>query len=70
MSKNKNNRGDKKPGRPKGTSRHIYHGKCDVRLTKEEDNMLNQLAERNDVSRSDVMRRALRDFARFNELDE
>lgn len=61
------NGGEKRgPGRPKGASRHIYHGKCDVRLTKEEDNMLRRLAERNDVTRSDVMRKALRDYWKFN----
>ena len=32
--------------------------------------MLNELADRNDVSRSDVMRKALRDLYRFNSDDE
>lgn len=40
--------------------------KCDVRLTKEEDQMLDYLAERNEQTRSSVMRRALRDMYRFN----
>lgn len=40
--------------------------KCDVRLTKEEDQMLDYLAERNEETRSSVMRRALRDMFRFN----
>lgn len=44
----------------------VFTNKCDVRLTKEENSMLNQLAERNDVSRSDVMRKALKDFFKFN----
>lgn len=63
-------RGDgsrRKAGRPKGASRHIYKGKCDVRLTAEEDFALSRLAEKNEVTRSDVMRRALRDYLKFNE---
>lgn len=43
-----------------------FSGKCDVRLTKKENDMLNELANRNDVSRSDVMRKALRDLYIFN----
>lgn len=56
-----------KPGRPNdGKS---YSGKCDVRLSTQEDAMLNTLAQRNNVSRSDVMRKALRDFYKFNSKD-
>ena len=54
-----------KRGRPR-FSGEFSSGKCDVRLTKEENNMLNELSERNGVSRSDIMRRALKDFHRFN----
>lgn len=43
-----------------------FSGKCDVRLTKKENDMLNYLAEINDVTRSTVMRKALKDFYRFN----
>lgn len=43
-----------------------FSGKCDVRLTKKENDMLNELANRNDVSSSDVMRKALRDLYIFN----
>ena len=59
----------KGPGRPKDSGHrgnNTYHGKCDVRLSKEEDSMLSQLAERNDVTRSDVMRRALKDYYKYN----
>ena len=71
---NKSNNGNERriirgPGRPLNSGKrggHTYHGKCDVRLTAEEDSMLSQLAERNDVTRSDVMRKALRDFWKFN----
>ena len=45
----------------------VYTGKCDVRLSSEEDSALSRLAERNGVSRSDIMRKALRDFVRWNE---
>lgn len=45
----------------------VFTGKCDVRLTTEQDNALSRLAERNGVSRSDVMRRAFSDFLKFNE---
>ena len=44
----------------------VFTGKCDVRLTTEENNALSRLAERNGVSRSDVVRKALRDFIKFN----
>ena len=47
-------------------SRKAFRGKCDVRLTAEEDLMLTRLAEKNEVTRSDIMRRALRDFVKFN----
>ena len=68
-SEDKNDRGGlRRPGR--GDKSLRYAGKCDVRLSAEEDSILNELANRNNVSRSDVMRRALMDFARFNGLDE
>lgn len=54
----------RRPGRPNDT--RSYTGKCDVRLSAEENNMLDILAERNRVSRSDVMRKALKDFWKFN----
>ena len=44
----------------------LYYDKCDVRLNKEESGMLEYLSELNAVSRSDVMRRALRDYFKFN----
>jgi hypothetical protein len=50
--------------------RTIYTGKCDVRLTTEENNLLNKIAGRNGVSRSDVVRRALYDFFKFNSCDD
>lgn len=59
-----NERKIRKPGRPNNSK--SYSGKCDVRLSTQEDSMLNSLAERNNVSRSDVMRKALRDFYKFN----
>ena len=54
----------RRPGRPNDT--RSYTGKCDVRLSAEENNMLDILAERNNVSRSDVVRKAIRDFYKFN----
>lgn len=41
--------------------------KCDVRLNPYEDRTLDKLARKYGVSRSDVMRRALRDFSKFME---
>ena len=62
-----NNYNEKRgPGRPKGASKKNYFGKCDVRLTEKEDAMLSQLADRNDVTRSDVMRKALKEYYKFN----
>lgn len=43
-----------------------FSGKCDIRLTTQEDSMLDSLANRNNVSRSEIMRKALRDFYKFN----
>lgn len=43
-----------------------YSGKCDVRLTHEENRMLNELSYYNSATRSQIMRKALRDFYRFN----
>lgn len=68
-----NERNIKKPGRPEGCGhrgRTVYTGKCDVRLTAEKDRMLTRLAERNNVTRSEIMRKAFDDFARFNECEE
>ena len=53
-----------KPGRP--LKPVAFSGKCDVRLTKKENEMLNYLAERNDASRSDIMRTALKELYKFN----
>ena len=64
MSKEDERGGLRKPGRT--NDKVSYSGKCDVRLTQEENNILNNLADRNNVSRSDVMRKALRDFWKFN----
>lgn len=67
MSDNKNSR--RGVGRPGGVGHKgltVYTGKCDVRLSAEEDSMLNRLAQQNGVTRSDVLRRALKDFYKFN----
>ena len=59
----------KGPGRPKFSG--TYRDKCDVRLNKEESAMLDHLSELNEVSRSDVMRKALKELYKFNtELEE
>ena len=55
-------------GRPRWSGEKDY--KCDVRLSSEENSMLNNLANRNEVSRSTIMRKALRDFYKFNSLDD
>ena len=54
----------KGPGRPKYSG--TYRDKCDVRLNKEESAMLDHLSELNEVSRSDVMRTALKELYKFN----
>lgn len=58
-------RNKKKVGRPRWSGT-FTSSKCDVRLTPEENSMLNELADKNEVSRSDVMRRALHDLYLFN----
>lgn len=40
-------------------------GKCDVRLSGKELQMLHELASANDVTKSDIMRQALRFFHRW-----
>ena len=58
----------RRPGRPMWSGERV--SKCDVRLNAEEKRMLEELAARNDVSNSDVMRRALRDLYKFNNGEE
>lgn len=55
---------NRKHGRPKYSNK--FYGKCDVRLDKKELEMLVHLSELNEVTRSDIMRRALRDYYKFN----
>lgn len=57
-----------RPGRP--LKPVAFSGKCDVRLTKKENEMLNYLAERNEASRSDIMRTALKELYKFNTEEE
>ena len=57
-----------RPGRP--LKPVAFSGKCDVRLTKKENEMLNYLAERNEASRSDIMRTALKELYKFNTKEE
>ena len=61
------NRNNKHKGRPRFSN--TYYGKCDVRLDKQELQMLDHLSSVNEVTRSDVMRRALRDYYMFNTED-
>lgn len=59
---------NKGPGRPKYSG--TYRDKCDVRLNKEESAMLDHLVDINEVSRSDVMRKALKELYKFNTVEE
>lgn len=69
MNNNENNRdGLKRDMRV--DRKQNYSGKCDVRLSAAEDSALSDLASRNNVSRSDIMRRALKDFIKFNSNEE
>lgn len=55
-------------GRPKGTGvrqQEVRWYKCDIRLNSDENAVLDKMADRYEVSRSDIMRRALRDYAKF-----
>lgn len=59
-------------GRAKGVGNKrqaIKYHKCDVRLDNFENAALDRLAERYETSRSDVVRKALRDFIRFTTED-
>lgn len=67
MFKNSDKQYKQGPGRPKWSGERT--AKCDVRLNSEEDFMLQELSERNDVTRSTIMRKALRDFYKFNTHD-
>jgi hypothetical protein len=47
-------------GKPKKSFDHnVKPKKCDVRLTEDEVAMLNKLADKNDLTKSDVMRKGL-----------
>lgn len=63
-----NEQGNKGSGRPKYSG--TYRDKCDVRLNKEESAMLDHLVDINEVSRSDVMRKALKELYKFNTVEE
>lgn len=62
------NKHKKRVGRPRWSG--VFDTKCDVRLTKEESDELDRLAELNETSRGAVMRKALRDFIIFNSEDK
>ena len=51
-------------------SRDCFSEKCDIRLTSEQNNKLNELASQNSVSRGEIMRKALDDFYRWNKSNE
>lgn len=55
--------GLKRPGRP--INNKSFSGKCDVRLTAEENSMLERLSEDNGATRSDIMRRALKNYFKY-----
>lgn len=55
-----------KPGGERYSGSKVKRGKCDVRLTAQEDLELSRLAEKNGVTRSEIVRKALRDFIMFN----
>lgn len=54
----------RKVGRPMWSGERV--SKCDVRLNAEENDMLNELAELHEVSRSDVVRKAIKDYYKYN----
>lgn len=64
-----NSKNENKYSRPDGIRRQSY-AKCDVRLTRDEDAMLNHLADLNDVTRSEILRKALVDFYKWNTQEE
>lgn len=55
-------------GRAKGVGNKqqaIKYHKCDIRLDDRQNSVLDKIAERYGVSRSDVMRRSLDNYANF-----
>ena len=58
----------RKVGRPPWASQ--FDTKVDVRISAKEDRMLNELSRRHGETRSNIMRKALNDFYKFNTLDE
>ena len=70
MKDNEKNRGGLKRPYADNRKKNYSGGKVDVRLSRAENSILDELAERNNVSRSDIMRRALGDFYKFNSSDE
>lgn len=64
MRSDSGGRYEKRRGRPRWSN--VYEGKCDIRLDREELEMLQELSDRNETTKSSVMRKALRDFYKFN----
>ena len=65
---NNESRRKRKVGRPPWTN--LYDTKVDVRISAKEDRMINELSRRYGETRSNIMRKALNDFYKFNTQDE
>ena len=50
--------------------REVLTGKVDTRLNAQENSMLDELSQRNGVSRSEIVRKAIRDFYKWNSSEE
>ncbi len=66
MSGNEQKKGPGRPMNMGNNGREVFTGKVDTRLNKQEDAMLDELSQRNGVSRSAIVRKAIRDFYKFN----
>lgn len=67
MSRDESKYKKRGPGRPVWTN--YYDTKVDTRITAKDSNALDRLAEQYGVTRSQIVRKALRDFIVFNEGD-
>lgn len=67
MSRDESKYRKRGPGRP--STSYLYDTKVDTRISAKQSSALDRLAAEHEVSRSDIVRKALDDFIKFNTVD-
>ena len=65
-----NNRPKKVTVKPKKAQGDVFPYKCDVRLSDSENSMLEHIADNDDITKSEVMRKALRHLFNLYKMKE